>query len=445
MWVEFLDINKVKYMQYTLGLRREDKNKWEKRVPIIPDHIKELKEKHNIDSIAQPSKIRTFKDKEYKKAGAKIQEDISDANVIFAVKEIPIELFEKNKTYIFFSHTIKGQQYNMPMLKKMMELKCNLIDYEKITDEKKRRLVFFGRYAGIAGMIDTLWGLGKKLKSKGKKTAFSEIKRTTEYANLEDAKNHIRYVGTKIKEEGFPKKMLPVIVGFAGYGHVSSGAQEILDILPVEEIAPVQLEKMDAHYSNNLIYKVVFQEKDMVEPKKEDKEFSLQEYYAKPELYQSIFHRYINKLTVLMNCIYWDERYPRLITKDYLEKNYSELSKLQIVGDISVDINGAVEFTEKVTDSSSPVFVYDPLTGKITDGYKGKGVAVMAVDNLPCELPKESSIAFSNALFNYIPSIVKTDYNKNFKDLNLPSEIKRAMILHHGKLTPDYQYINKFL
>ncbi len=294
-------------------------------------------------------------------------------------------------------------------------------------------------------MIDTLWGLGKRLKSKGKKTAFSEIKRTTEYANLEDAKNHIRYVGTRIKEEGFPKKMLPVVVGFTGYGHVSSGAQEILDILPVEEISPAQLETMEEHFSDSLIYKVVFQEKDMVEPKSEDKDFNLMEYYGKPDLYKSIFNRYVKRLTVLMNCIYWDERYPRLITKDFVEKNFSDLSKLQIVGDISVDINGAVEFTEKVTESNMPVYVYNPMNNKITDGCSGEGIAVMAVDNLPCELPKESSIAFSNALFSYIPKIVKTDYNKSYQELDLPPEIKRALILHHGKLTPDYQYINKFL
>lgn len=432
-------------MDYILGIRREDKNKWEKRVPIIPNHIKELKDKHTIHSIIQPSKIRTFKDEEYKKVGATVDENLTDANVIFAVKEIPVSFFEENKTYVFFSHTIKGQKYNMPMLKKMMELNCNLIDYEKITDEKKRRLVFFGRYAGVAGMIDTLWGLGKRLNSNRIKTVFSEIKKTTEYANLEDAKNHIRYIGTRIKEEGFPKKILPVVVGLAGYGHVSSGAQEILDILPIEEITPAQLEKKDEHFSDNLIYKVVFQEKDLVEPKSKEKSFNLQEYYEHPDLYRSVFYRYAKSLTVLMNCIYWEQKYPRLLKKDYVKNNYDNLSKLQIIGDISVDINGAIEFTEKVNNSNNPVFVYNPATREINDGYRGEGIAVMAVDNLPCELPRESSISFSNALFHYIPSIVKTDYKDSYKNLKLPSEIKRALILHHGKLTSDYRYINRFL
>ncbi len=432
-------------MENIIGIRTEDKNKWERRVPIIPTHVRELKEKYNLKTIVQPSDIRVFNNDEYKQSGAEISEDLSSAGVIFAVKEIPNHLFEKNKTYVFFSHTIKGQKYNMPMLKKMMNLKCNLIDYEKITDDNNRRLVFFGIYAGIAGMIDTLWGLGKRLKSKKVKTAFSEIKKTIEYSNLEDAKNHIRYIGSKIREEGFLEKISPVIIGFAGYGHVSSGAQEILDILPVEEISPGQLETIHDHYSKNLVYKVVFKEKDLVEPISSKKTFNLQEYYDNPNLYKSIFNSYLKRLTVIMNCIYWDERYPRLITKDFLKENYADIKKLQIVGDISVDINGAIEFTEKTTNPSSPVFVYNPIKDDISDGFKGEGIAVMSVDNLPCELPRESSIAFSNALFSYIPKIVKSDYSTSFQELDLPSEIKRAVILHHGKLTSDYQYINKFL
>ena len=263
-------------MSFTIGIRREDKNKWERRVSITPDHVKEIKEKHDINTIVQPSEIRIFKEEEYKKNGATIAEDLKDANVIFAVKEIPSSFFQKNKTYVFFSHTIKGQDYNMPMLKKMMELGCNLIDYEKIADEKGRRLVFFGRYAGIAGMIDTLWAFGKRLEWKGIKTPFSEIKKTIEYNSLEDAKNHIRYIGQQIKEEGIPEQLAPIVIGFAGYGHVSSGAQEILDVLPVEEIGPGQLEAIHDHHAEGVVYKVVFKEEDMVEPVSSESKFNLQ-------------------------------------------------------------------------------------------------------------------------------------------------------------------------
>jgi alpha-aminoadipic semialdehyde synthase len=344
-----------------------------------------------------------------------------------------------------FTAKIKGQEHNMPMLKKMITLGCNLIDYEKITDEKGQRLVFFGKFAGLAGMIDTLWAFGQKIKSKGIANPFSEIKKTIDYKDLDEAKIHLNNIGEKIKKEGLSKNIIPLIVGFAGYGNVSIGAQEILDILPVKEVPPKKINEIQNNYSNKCIYKTVFKEEDIVEPISDKKKFDLQEYYTKPELYKSVFHTYINKLTILMNCIYWSKQYPRLVTKKYLKDNYSTQFKLHIIGDISVDINGAIEFTEKVTTPDSPVFVYDPISGDIMKGFSHNGIVVMAVDNLPCELPKESSEAFSNSLFNFIPSIAKADFSVDFDKLNVPAEIKKAVILYHGKLTPDYSYINKFL
>jgi len=432
-------------MVFTLGIRREDKNRWEQRVPIIPGHVKELKEKHGIETIIQPSPIRIFTDKEFESVGAIINEDLSKSNVVFAVKEIPIKLLQQKKTYAFFSHTIKGQSYNMPMLKKMMELGCTLIDYEKITDENGCRLVFFGKFAGFAGMLDTLWAYGQRIKWNGISSPFSEIKQTIHYNDLNEAKKHLKIIGDKIIRNGLPESLTPFIVGFAGYGNVSSGAQEILDILPTHEIRPNQLEAIQENFSNKVIYKVIFKEKDIVEPVSSEKEFNLQEYYDQPHFYRSIFQQYIRRLSILMNCIYWDKQYPRLVTKEFLEENLTGQLKLQVIGDISVDINGAIEFTEKATSPDNPVFVYNPIRDDVIEGFRGNGIVVMAVDNLPCELPKESSQAFSDSLLPFIPSIAKADYSVNFELLKLPSEIKKAMILYHGKLTPNYQYINRFL
>jgi alpha-aminoadipic semialdehyde synthase len=432
-------------MGFTLGIRREDKNKWERRVPIIPRHAKELKEKHGIETIIQPSTIRVFKDEEFDSAGAILNEDLSSSSVVFAVKEIPIKYLQKGKKYVFFSHTIKGQSYNMSMLKKMMELGCTLIDYEKITDKNGCRLVFFGKFAGIAGMIDTLWAYGQRMKWNKIKTPLSEIKQTIYYNDLNQAREHIKKIGEKIKCEGLPESLTPFIVGFAGYGNVSSGAQEILDILPVKEIKPKQLEAIHENFSNKVGYKVIFKEKDIVEPISSEKEFNLQEYYDQPHLYRSIFQQYIRRLSILMNCIYWDKQYPRLITKEFLEENLTGHLKLQVIGDISVDINGAIEFTEKSTTPDNPVFVYNPIRDDVIEGFSGNGIVVMAVDNLPCELPKESSQAFSDSLLPFISYIIKADYSVNFEQLELPHEIKKAMILYQGKLTPKYQYINRFL
>lgn len=431
-----------------MGIRREDKNKWEKRVPVIPDHVKELKETHNVQTIIQPSSIRSYSDKQYEEAGAIVQEDVSSCPVIFAVKEIPIDFFESNKTYVFFSHTIKGQEYNMPMLKKMMDLNCTLIDYEKVVDENNRRLIFFGRFAGIAGMVDTLWGFGNRLKKHYKiPNPFSSVKQTYYYPTLNTLKQQLTKIGKSIENKGLSKQITPLVVGFAGYGNVSKGAQEIIDLLPVVEIQPQQLPMIYEDSSNTCVYKVVFKEEDIVQPIQPQHQFNLSDYYQRPERYTSIFQQYLPYLSILMNCIYWDERYPRLLSKDYFHQHLQDQKskKPVIVGDISVDLQGAIEPTMKVTTPDKPVFIYNPQTDTIEDGVTGEGIAIMAVDNLPCELPKDSSKAFSEVLWHFIPEIVHADYSSNFTQLNLPPEIKNAVILHNGKLTPLYQYINKYL
>lgn len=435
-------------MTPTLGIRREDKNRWEQRVPITPHDVQELHKNHGIHTVIQPSTIRVFPDDSYRKIGAQVQESLSPSSVIFAVKEIPSHLFEKGKTYVFFSHTIKGQKHNMPMLKKMMDLGCTLVDYERIVDEKGRRLVFFGRFAGLAGMVDTLWTLGRRLHYEQIDTPFNEIKQTIHYKGLEDIKKHLIAVGRNIKTRGLPSSLTPLIVGFSGYGNVSHGAQEILDVLPVQEIQPEEILSTYDNPSNRTLYKIVFKEEHMVEPINPDTLFDLQDYYKHPEGYHSIFDQYLPYLTVLMNCIYWSPQYPRLLTKQYVKKMSSNKDKvrLKIIGDVSADVNGAIEFTEKTTSPDNPVFVYNPLTDTIKHGYEGEGFVVMAVDNLPCELPKESSESFSQTLLRFIPEIMEADFTvDDFDSIALPAEIKKAVVLYKGKLTPAYSYINKYL
>jgi alanine dehydrogenase len=438
----------VYHISKALGIRREDKNRWERRVPLTPQHVMELKKKHGIETFIQTSDIRVFSADEYRNAGAHIQDSLTPSSIIFAVKEIPVDFFEKGKTYVFFSHTIKGQEHNMPMLKKMMEMGCTLIDYERIVDVSGKRLVFFGRFAGLAGMVDTLWTFGQRLKWEHIDSSFSKIKQTIHYKDLQDIKKHITSVGKDIKTKGLPQNITPLIIGFAGYGNVSMGAQEILDMLPVKEIKPEEIDSVYKNPSNKVIYKVVFKEEHMVRPAVSDKKFDLNEYYNHPEKYSAAFEHYIPSLSILMNCIFWNTQYPRLLTKKYLKKSFEKKEKihLKVIGDISVDINGAIEFTEKTTSPDSPVFVYNPSTDTIKDGYKGDGIVVMAVDNLPCELPKESSQSFSETLIRFVPDVMKADFALDDFDLvKLPSEIKNAVILYQGKLTPTYRYINKYL
>jgi saccharopine dehydrogenase (NAD+, L-lysine-forming) len=436
-------------MKMCVGIRREDKSRWERRVPVTPEDARKLKEEHGIEVWVQPSPIRVFSEEEFTQAGAVVQEDLSPCPVIFAVKEMPLDFFEPGKTYVFFAHVIKGQPYNMPMLKKMLDLGCNLIDYEKVTDEKGRRLIFFGRHAGIAGMIDTLWALGQRLDWEGIPNPFTQLGHTYEYKDLAEAREAVSKMGAKIKADGLPDSVTPLICGIAGYGNVAHGVWEVLDLLPIEEIKPKEVASLaeGSDYAANALYKVVFKEEHTVEPVSPDYQFELQDFYDHPEKYRGKFESYVPYLILIVNCVYWEEKYPRLVTKEFLKRQYSEQKqpRLRVIGDISCDIEGAIECTVRSTEPDEPVFVYNPFTGEATDGYEGEGPVVMAVDILPSELPRDASVDFSAVLREFIPAIAKADFSVPFEQLELPPEIKRAVIAYHGELTPDYRYIEEFL
>ena len=297
-------------------------------------------------------------------------------------------------------------------------------------------------------MINSLWSLGQRYAEFGIETPFLKIKQTHQYDSLEEAKEIISEVGEIIAKNGLPEYVSPLVIGITGYGNVSKGAQEILDLLPIEEISPEDILKKDkvSNLSAKSVYKIVYQEKDLSKPKEAGKEFNLQEYYDHPERFEDQFEKYIPHLTILMNCMYWDDRYPRIVTKDYLEKLFKKGNpKLTVIGDVTCDPDGSIECTHKGTEIEDPVFVYNPFTRKPTMGFKGEGILVMAVDILPSELPRESSQTFSDALINFIPEIADTDFSKSFEELSLPAPIKKAMILHNGELTPDYQYLSQYL
>lgn len=434
-------------MNKKIGIRHEDKYLMERRAALPPRHVKQLTEQ-GLEVFVERSPKRIFTGSEYKRAGAVVTDSLADVPVIFGVKEIPVSWFEENKTYVFFSHVIKGQPYNMPMLAAMMEKKCNLIDYEKIADDEGKRLIFFGKYAGLAGMINSLWSFGERMKVLGKKTPFCRIKQSHTYNSLSEAEQAVREVGELIRAHGVPDEMAPFTIGFTGKGNVSKGAQQIANLLPAVEITTEELLSLKAknNYSNKLIYKVVFNEDDLSEPIETGKAFILQDYYQHPEKYRNQFEKYLPHLTILMNCMYWDVRYPRIVTKDAIEKLFlAGEMKLKVIGDVTCDPDGSIEFTHKGTEIEDPVFVYDPVKRKQTMGFDGDGILVMAVDILPSELPRDSSDGFGDALIEFVPAIVQADYNTDFKNLDLPSEIKRAMILHKGELTPDYKYIQKHL
>jgi alpha-aminoadipic semialdehyde synthase len=442
------DKEEIRAMVAMIGVRREDKSEWERRVPLTPQDAATLQEQ-GVQVIVQASSTRAFTDKEFVEAGISVREDLSPCPAILGIKEIPEDVFEVGKTYVFFAHVIKGQEYNMPMLKKMLQMKCTLIDYERIVDEKNRRLIFFGWHAGVAGMIDTLWSLGQRLSWQGIANPFSELRQTIAYRDLADARTALLQVRSRIEAEGVPESVTPLTVGIAGYGNVSRGAQEMLDLLPIIEIEPNEIAALTAgtDHSRHHIYKTVFKEWDMVEPLEPTAAFELQEYYAHPEKYKGVFEQYLPHLTILVNAIFWTESYPRLVTKDYLRHLYSGRStpRLRVIGDISCDVEGAIECTVKSTEPGNPIYVYNPLDGAVRDGHQGEGIVLMAVDILPSELPREASIDFSRVLTPFLPALAKCDFSAPFDECALPPELKRAMIVHRGRLTPDYQYLQDFL
>ncbi|MEE8195537.1 MAG: bifunctional lysine ketoglutarate reductase /saccharopine dehydrogenase family protein [Candidatus Bipolaricaulota bacterium] len=435
-------------MPSRIGIRREDKYDWERRTPLTPQDAKELADKHGIKFIAQTSPNRVFGDKAYQQAGITVAQDLSSCPVVLGIKEIPIEALNPETTYVFFSHTIKGQSFNMPMLRHMLSLNCTLIDYEKITDDNGRRLIFFGNYAGLVGMIESLWAMQERLAWEGIETPFQQIRRVIDCPDLASAKKAIRSVGERIKSEGLPSEISPLVVGFAGYGNVSRGAQEILDLLPTHEIPPQDLATLtrSSLRSDDVVYKVVFKEEDIAERIDTCHPFDLQDYYQHPKRYRGIFSQYLPYLDVLINAIYWDKAYPRLITKQAVKKLYEDGDwRLRVIGDITCDVEGAIECTLKSSNPHNHVYVYDPIDEQATDGVKGNGPVIMAVDILPAELPHEASIFFSGILQGFVPSIAQADFTTDLDSCGLPPQIKRAVIVYKGELTPDYRYIEQFL
>ncbi len=433
-------------MRATIGIRRETKWAWERRAPLTPNDVRDLIQNHHLEVVVQPSPQRIFREEEYEKAGARIQESLSEVPVIFGIKEIQPQYLEPRKTYVIFSHTFKGQKQNIPMLRRLVELEDTLIDYEKITDEQGNRLIFFGRFAGLAGMIDTLWALGRRLRLQGYDTPLAWVRRAFEYYSLSHALEDLEWIGKAIASQGLPREIVPLTVGITGHGHVSHGAWEILETLPVEEISPEELPDLHRHASPRVIYKVVFGKKDRYRHR-EGRPFSDQEFQEHPERFESRMPEFLPYLTVLVNGIYWEERYPKLVTRDHLRElwQHQKNPKLLVIGDITLDIEGSIEATIKGGDPEHPGYVYHPVTGEYSDNLDAPGLLILAVDIWPTELPRDASRAFSEALKPYVPAIARANYSRDFDHLELPAEVKRAVILLRGKFTPGYTYMERFL
>ncbi|KAJ3203898.1 hypothetical protein HDU82_006220 [Entophlyctis luteolus] len=398
----------------SLAIRREDKNRWERRVPLLPDHVERLVQDLGTKVLIQPSLKRVVPDEKYSEVGAIVQEDISSADVIIGVKEVPIADLIPGKTYLFFSHTYKGQKYNMPLLKAIMDRKIRLIDYELMKDENGKRLVQFSRFAGYAGFMDGLNGLGHKLLALGYGSPFLACGLSYMYRCLADARLDLVRTGQVIMDDGLPRQFGPMVFVFTGAGNVTKGALHVFKCLPHEWIKPQDLKALveNPDFDNKKVYGVKVQMEDYLVRKDGRLGFDRNEYVSNPQAYESIFHEKIAPYaTMITNGIFWDEKFPRLLTKKQAAKLASEgrLRLLQLA-DISCDIGGSFEFTERSTTIDAPFFQYDPFTGKTHDGIEAKGISVMSIDNLPTEMPLEASEYFGNALYGQIKQLVQGNF-----------------------------------
>jgi alpha-aminoadipic semialdehyde synthase len=431
-----------------IGIRLEDKNEWERRVALTPSDVADLVEQ-GVAVAVEPFPRRAFPDEAYVRAGAELVADPRASELVLGIKEMPADYFRPGGAYMFFSHTIKGQPYNMKMLANLVERKCTLLDYELVTDEEGRRLVFFGRFAGLAGMLDTLWALGQRLEALGTPNPFAELRPTHGYADLAEAKAAVSGVAGRIADGELPEALAPMVFGFTGYGNVSSGAQEIFDLLPHVEVAPGDLAGFVADNPGlaDKLVKVVYTEEDLVERIDPGQPFELQEYYDRPERYRSAFEPHLALLTVLVNGIFWNESYPKLADAGQLKALFAggEPPKLLLVGDITCDVDGSLACTVRETDSGAPVYVYEPATREAPSGFEGPGLAVMAVSNLPCELPKEASIAFGSTLKPFVPDLARADFSGDLTQAGLPGPMERAVVLWRGEFTPKFEYMRDYL
>ena len=450
-------------MKNIIGILREGlSKKGEKRVAITAENAKHILgwgHKLIVQSAINPKTgeiKRIFPDIAYKRVGAIIDEDLSPANVIFGLKEMHISRILPNKVYLLFSHTHKGQLKNRKLLQAFVKNYSTVIDYELIRNDENNRLITAFTYnAGYAGMVNTLWVLGKRLKIKGIHNPFESVLQSIEEEHLYKAREHFLHVANKIESRGTPRKLPPIIVCFLGKGRTAKGALEMFNILPYENILIEQLKEVYENGSRKKLH-VLHIQRDKIYRLKEKSlhlggKYNLLSdrekrnfYNENPQHFESNLENILPYITVLMSCIIWSQEYPRTVTKEMMKNIYKKNKTLQVIGDITCDPNGSIEFS-KETWIDNPVYIYNPTTGKIKDGFEGEGVAVMAVTNLPSEFSADASEEFSNDLFPFLKNIVSANYGHTLDQSKLSPEIQRAVIMWKGEFTEEYKYLRKFI
>lgn len=396
-----------------IALIREEKIPVDRRVALSPKQCLEIMENYpGTQVVVQPSAVRSFTDEEYSALGVSLQEDLSDCDVLMGIKEVPKDRIIANKTYIFFSHTHKQQAHNRLMLQAILQKNVRLVDYELITDASNKRLIGFGRYAGIVGTYNGFLAWGKKTGAYELKPAYLCVDQAEMEKNL--------------KKISLPANFK---LAYTGGGRVGGGAQEILHKLGIRQVFPNEFLSKDFD-------EPVFTQLNVEDynERLDGKDFKRTEFFQSPIGYKSTFMRYAAVSDMYIACHFWDNRSPFIYSR---EDAKSPNFKIKVVADISCDVDCAVASTLKASTIEEPLYGYLPEEETLSDFMNPDAIGVMAVDNLPCELPRDASRDFGKDLQKAVLCYLLGE--------DPDQVIARATIAENGKLTQKFSYLQDFV
>jgi alanine dehydrogenase len=395
-----------------IGVIREGKNPPDKRTPFTPSSLKDIQDSFpNLSVCIASSPSRCYSDAEYQALGIEVVEDIAIADVLFGVKEVPVSQLIPEKTYFFFSHTLKKQPRNKLLLQSILAKSIRLIDYEVLKNQAGERVVAFGRWAGIVGAYNAFWTYGQK-------TGLFDLRRAGECRDLEELKIELKKV-----------TLPPIKIVVTGTGRVGKGVMEVLAILGIPQLTPADfLEKgteravfvslSSADYSRRI----------------SDGGYSQADFYTNPEGYESNFLRFAEEGEILIAAAYWDPNAPRLFELDDLR---SPTFSLSVIADITCDIDGSIPTTRRASTISDPVYDVDRMTAEELPPFgKQNSLSVMAIDNLPCELPREASAEFARQLRDWVIPELEQAHSPI---------LEKATLARDGDLTLEYMYLKNYV
>lgn len=396
-----------------IGLIREGKTPADRRSPFSPTQLRQLSAQYQgqLAFFVQSSPHRCFSDEEFEQAGIEVGEDISDCDLLMGIKEVPAHLLQENKKYIFFSHTIKKQRHNRALLRAVLEKNITLMDYEVLKDLEGNRTVAFGRWAGIVGAYNGLWTYGQK-------SGLYDIRRAHQCFDRVE-------MDAELKKVQLP----PIKILVTGSGRVGKGVIEVLETVGIKQVSP---KEVLFDYFEEPVFTVLAGSD--FNRRKTDGGYTKEEFYQSPEKYESHFLKYAEVADILVAAAFWDKRAPRLFE---LENIRSEEFSISVIADITCDINGSVPTTTRPTTVAEPVYDIDRDSFEELPAFgKQNSISVMAIDNLPSELPRDASEDFGNQLAaHFLPELVKES----------SVILEKATIAKEGDLTLEFFYLKEYI